>query len=77
MPEELSAYIKRSFSVPNLKHVNLAQDTLRRQFLCAKFVYIYEETRGIIILSFYTEDATMKQDIKQSLPYGTAPGIEC
>ena len=36
-----------------------------------------EETRGLIILSFYTEDTTMKQDIKQSLPYGTAPGIEC
>ena len=35
-----------------------------------------EETRGITILSFCTEDATMKQDIKQSLPYGTAPGIE-
>ena len=40
-------------------------------------ILLVEETRGIIILSFYTEDATMKQEIKQSLPYGTAPGIEC
>ena len=47
-----------------------------RNLLTLSFV-VNEETREIIILSFYSEDATMKQDIKQSLPYGTAPGIEC
>ena len=36
-----------------------------------------EETRGIILLIFYTENATLKQiDMKWSLPYGKAPGID-
>ena len=38
-------------------------------YLIKKYLSILldEETRGIIILSFYTEDATMKQDISLAL----------
>ena len=36
-----------------------------------------KETRGLIILQYYTRNATLKQTLRWNLPYDTAPGIGC